>query len=72
MHKAMPGNFFICGLYHRVMKADLRISIKDFQRNQNLKIQLVHVPFCPTLPLSVRLRSVAGSPAVSHSLGTVR
>ena len=27
------------------MKADLRISIKDYRRNKNLKIQLVCVPF---------------------------
>ena len=27
------------------MKADIRISVKDFRRNKNLKIQLVRVPF---------------------------
>jgi hypothetical protein len=27
------------------MKADLRISVKDYRRNKNLKIQLVRVPF---------------------------
>jgi len=27
------------------MKADLRISIKDYSRNKNLKIQLVRIPF---------------------------
>jgi hypothetical protein len=27
------------------MKPDLRISVKDFRRNKNLKIQLVRVPF---------------------------
>lgn len=27
------------------MKADLRISVKDYSRNKNLKIQLVRVPF---------------------------
>jgi len=27
------------------MKADLRISIKDYHRNKNLKIQLSRVPF---------------------------
>jgi hypothetical protein len=27
------------------MKADLRISVKDYHRNKNLKIQLVHVSF---------------------------
>ena len=29
------------------MKADLRISIKDYSRNKNLKVQLVRVPFSP-------------------------
>ena len=27
------------------MKANLRISIKDYSRNKNLKIQLVRLPF---------------------------
>jgi hypothetical protein len=27
------------------MKADLRISVKDYRRNKNLKIQLVRLPF---------------------------
>ena len=27
------------------MKADLRISIKDYRRNKNLKILLLHTPF---------------------------
>jgi hypothetical protein len=27
------------------MKADLRISVKDYRRDKNLKIQLVRVPF---------------------------
>jgi hypothetical protein len=27
------------------MKADLRISIKDYSRNKNLKVQLVRLPF---------------------------
>jgi hypothetical protein len=27
------------------MKADLRISIKGYRRNKNLKIQLTQVPF---------------------------
>ena len=29
------------------MKADLRISIKDYRRNKNLKIQLLQVSFNP-------------------------
>ena len=31
--------------FHRVMKADLRISIKDYPRNKNLKILLFRAPF---------------------------
>jgi hypothetical protein len=27
------------------MKADLRISVKDYRRNKNLKIQLQRLPF---------------------------
>ena len=30
---------------HRVMKADLRISIKDYRRKKNLKILLFRPPF---------------------------
>jgi hypothetical protein len=37
--------FYNPACYHAPIEADLRISIKDFQRNNNLKIQLVHVPF---------------------------
>ena len=29
------------------MKADLRISIKDYRRNKNLKVLLVRAPFAP-------------------------
>jgi len=31
--------------YHAFMKADLRISIKDYRRDKNLKIHLVRVPY---------------------------
>jgi hypothetical protein len=37
------------------MKADLRISIKDFQRNKNLKIQLARVPFASSRQFWVRM-----------------
>jgi hypothetical protein len=37
------------------MKADLRISIKDFQRNKNLKIQLWRVPFASQRQFWVRM-----------------
>ena len=29
------------------MKADLRISVKDYRRNKNLKVVLQRVPFSP-------------------------
>ena len=44
---ACTADFFNRRLYHGFMKADLRISIKDYRRNKNLKVQLVRVPFSP-------------------------
>jgi hypothetical protein len=37
------------------MKADLRISIKDYHRNKNLKIQLVRVPFTTSRQFWVKM-----------------
>ena len=37
------------------MKADLRISVKDYQRNKNLKIQLLRVPFAGSRQFWVRM-----------------
>jgi hypothetical protein len=37
------------------MKADLRISVKDYQRNKNLKIQLLRVPFSRNRQFWVRM-----------------
>jgi hypothetical protein len=37
------------------MKADLRISIKDFHRNKNLKIQLTRVYFARNRQFLVRM-----------------
>lgn len=37
------------------MKADLRISIKDYHRNKNLKIQLSRVPFTTSRQFWVRM-----------------
>ena len=37
------------------MKADLRISIKDYSRNKNLKIQLVRIPFTGKRQFWVRM-----------------
>jgi hypothetical protein len=39
------ADFFKVFCYHGFMKADLRISIKDYRRNKNFKIQLTQVPF---------------------------
>ena len=37
------------------MKADLQISVKDYRRNKNLKIQLVRVPFSGNRQFWVRM-----------------
>jgi hypothetical protein len=37
------------------MKADLRISIKDYRRNKNLKVQLMQVPFASARHYWVRM-----------------
>ena len=37
------------------MKADLRISVKDYHRNKNLKIQLMRVPFASSRQFWVRM-----------------
>jgi hypothetical protein len=39
--------FHNAACYHGFMKADLRISIKDYRRNKNLKILLLKSPFSP-------------------------
>ena len=49
------ADFFIGGCYHGFMKADLRISIKDYRRNKNLKIQLTRVPFTSSRQFWVRM-----------------
>ena len=40
------------------MKADLRISIKDYRRNKNLKIQLIRLPFSSVRQFSVWMNGV--------------
>ncbi len=37
------------------MKADLRISIKDYSRNKNLKVQLTRVPFASARQFWVKM-----------------
>ncbi len=39
------GDFPNYSCYHDFMKADLRISVKDHRRGQNLKVLLQRVPF---------------------------
>jgi hypothetical protein len=41
------------------MKADLRISVKDYSRNKNLKIQLARVPFASSRQFWVRMNGNA-------------
>ena len=41
------------------MKTDLRISVKDYRRNKNLKILLQRAVFAPHRPFYVRMN---GSP----------
>jgi hypothetical protein len=45
MHGGVQSCFGDGLCYHGFMKADLRISVKDYSRNKNLKIQLARVPF---------------------------
>jgi hypothetical protein len=40
------------------MKADLRISVKDYHRNKNLKIQLLRAPFTGKRQFWVRMNGV--------------
>lgn len=40
------------------MKSDLRISIKDYRRKKNLKVQLVQVPFSSTHQFWVRMNGL--------------
>src|ERR1017187_297108 len=44
------------GLYHKFMKADLRISIKEYHRNKNLKTRLWVED---SVPLSLAARPLA-------------
>ena len=39
------GCFSYSGCYHALMKPDLRISVKDYRRNKNLKILLIRADF---------------------------
>ena len=56
------------------MKADVRISVKDYRRNKNLKIQLVQVPFSSHRQFWVRMNGQpwpkAGRPVAMTRLMT--
>ncbi len=52
------------------MKADLRISIKDYRRNKNLKVLLYRPPF-PSRGLMVRMNG-RGWPKRGQDVGLTR
>lgn len=41
--------------FHSFMRADLRIPVKDYRRNKNLKVQLTQVPFASARRYWVRM-----------------
>ena len=42
----LPAQLFYCALcWHGFMEADLQISVKNYRRSKNLKIQLGRVPY---------------------------
>jgi hypothetical protein len=53
------------------MKADLRISVKDYRRNKNLKIQLVRVPFSGSRQFWVKMNGEPW-PKPSHPVSMTR
>jgi hypothetical protein len=53
------------------MKADLRISVKDYRRAKNLKIQLLRVPFSTSRQFWVRMNG-APWPKDGHQVSLTR
>jgi len=51
------------------MKSDLRISIKDYRRNKNLKIQLVRARFQTSRQFYVRMNGQGSSDKSGQPLG---
>gem|GEM_PF-5576639 len=45
MHRSVHRLLFQVGCYHKFIKVDLRIYVKNYFHNKNLKIQLVRGPF---------------------------
>lgn len=55
MHDPVHNCFGDNLCHHELMKADLRISVKDYSRNKNLKIRLLRVPFTASRQFWVRM-----------------
>lgn len=51
------ADFYKSFCFQAVMKADLRISAKDYRQNKNLKTQLLHVPFAISRQLNFSANS---------------
>ena len=47
--------FYNAACYHALMKAELRISVKDYRRNKNLKILMERAVFAPHRQFYVRM-----------------
>ena len=54
------------------MKADLRISVKDYSRNKNLKIQLMRVPFAASRQFWVRMNGEPEMVMTPHPSSALR
>lgn len=52
---ARMDGFCKCFCYRESMKADLRISIREYRRNKYLNIQLLRVPFNGSRQFFVRM-----------------
>jgi hypothetical protein len=59
MHNCVHVCFHFGLCQHDFMKADPRISIKDYHRNKNLKIQLSRVPFTTSRQFWVKMNGTA-------------
>ncbi len=55
VHECMHCCFRLRLSWHGFMKADLRMSVKDYRRNKNLKMQLTQVPFAAARQFWVRM-----------------
>ena len=55
---ACTADFDNRSLNHAFMKADWRISVKDYRWNKHLKVQLTQVPFARARQFWVRMNGV--------------